>query len=65
MNQSARLVLSALSQLGSEPLATERATDEDLVARGVDAASFAVLYERHLATVYRYVAGRLPSPLRL
>ena len=57
MNQSARL---ALSVLGLEPLATERASDEDLVGRG-DAASFAVLYERHLPAVYRYVAGRLPS----
>jgi RNA polymerase sigma-70 factor, ECF subfamily len=61
MNQSASLVISTLSPPGPDALATERAKDEELVGRG-DAASFAVLYRRHLAAVYGYVAARLPSP---
>src|SRR5438046_6427506 len=61
MNQSARLTLAALGRVGSEPLGTEQATDEHLVARA-DAASFAVLYQRHVEAVYRYAAIRLRSP---
>jgi RNA polymerase sigma-70 factor, ECF subfamily len=56
MNSSARLTLA----LASEPHLSDLATDEDLARRG-DADSFAVLYQRHLPAVYRYVSGRLAT----
>jgi RNA polymerase sigma-70 factor (ECF subfamily) len=49
-----------LGVLANEPHASDFATDELLATRG-DAASFALLYERYLPYVYRYVAGRLAS----
>src|SRR4030081_1582291 len=57
MTVRAELTLGALA---NEPHASDFATDELLATRG-DAASFAVLYERYLPYVYRYVAGRLAS----
>lgn len=56
MNASARLSLGVVVH---EPL--QLVSDEEL-ARRADADSFAVLYQRHLPAVYRYLAGRLSSP---
>jgi len=59
MSASARLSVGVFAT--SDADRPEPATDELLARRG-DAASFALLYERHLPPVYRYLAGRLRSP---
>jgi RNA polymerase sigma-70 factor (ECF subfamily) len=56
MNQSAGLAPGVLA----EALGAERLADEDLARRG-DAHSFALLYQRHLPALYRYLSSRLAS----
>jgi RNA polymerase sigma-70 factor (ECF subfamily) len=57
MNAMAKLTFGLVDRT-LEP--QDLAADEVLFKRG-DASSFAELYERHLASVYRYMASRAPS----
>src|SRR5260370_4717451 len=56
MSTSAELTLGGLAAAARDA----EAPDEQLARRG-DAESFAVLYQRHLPAVFRFVSGRLPS----